>query len=207
MPITARFSIYQEMRMLAYVLSCVKRRVPQRSRKQSKNCLTKISSAKTFCIGKKVQGAKPTTFRRCINLKPHTTKIHLLKLTVSYTFFLVLPGLHSKTIFFHSRSTLFIIGSGCTVSHLNCQKVSACSSRLSWEISGNVQYPPPPSWLGKLIAINDVRPWDSQSTPEWSRRQASYAAVGELSKPFGTPLWGRVKAWASEWLVSYTMLL
>ena len=71
-------------------------------------------SAKTFCNDKKIQEAKTTTFERCLNLKPHKTKVHLLKFMVNY-FFLIFTRFAYQNDFFHSRSGHFTFGSDCTV--------------------------------------------------------------------------------------------
>ena len=58
--------------------------------------------------------AKTTTFERCLNLKPHKTKVHLFKFMVNCFFSHFYQVCISKR-FFHSRSSHFTFGSDCTV--------------------------------------------------------------------------------------------
>ena len=61
-----------------------------------------------------MQVAKTTTFKRCMNLKPQKTKVHLLKFMVNCFFSHFYQVCISKR-FFHSRSSHFTFGSDCTV--------------------------------------------------------------------------------------------
>ena len=105
---------FSSMWMLAYILSCVKENISHK-KNSKKNCLIKIPSAETFRIGEKVQVAKTRIFKRCINLKPHKTKVHLVKFMVIYYFSYLYHVCMSKRFIFCRRSSHFTFGSGCTV--------------------------------------------------------------------------------------------